>query len=462
MEPASSFVPEFLRRHPRQMALVLGLLATGLLAACWLVPAEQKAVADQLLGFPDSHVASQQARPVIMALICLLPAVAALAYLLGDTLDRYITRRFVTMLGICLGAFYAIWLLIDLSDNLSEFQSSKNVLHTTLQYYGSRMPAVLLLLLPYALLLSLLESLGKLSTYREVIAIIQSGRSVARMCRPLMLAGILSTLFAAGINYHWAPVAEGSEQDLLELASGKHPAEARKVLYRNLHTQRLWMVSSFPADYEKGAPMVGVEVTTCNERNQLLERLSATEASWEPATGKWTFVNPLICHFTNGAAPVFEKPASPLVIDSWSETPWQIIKPGLSAQHLGIPDLNAWLDTHEKFPNMADAAPYLTHWHYRFALPFSCLITVLIAAPLAIHFSRRGAGGGIFLAVLLSALMMFTNTIILAFGESGHLPPMLTAWLPNALFGLIGVALLRRRMTGRPLHQELRRMFATT
>ncbi|MGB0292452.1 MAG: LptF/LptG family permease [Luteolibacter sp.] len=459
MNPTPS-VPISLQRLPRHWKLVLGISLAGLIATLILLPYELRSVHQQLLGFPDSHVVTQQARPWVMAGICLLPALSAWLYSLGDILDRYITRRFLTMFGICLAALYIVWLLLDLSDNVSELSAAKNPVSTIFVYYFTRLPAVLMLLLPYALLLSLLESLGKLSTNREVIAIIQAGRSVLRLCVPLMVAGAMCTILALGINYHWAPVAEGSEKEILDRASGRQQSKASKVLYRNLHTGRLWLVNSFPPDYHMGKALRGVEVTATNNDDRLKSRLTAKSANWDPNTTDWTFHQAVICHYAEDKAPYYEVPEGPLVISGWPETPWQIIKPGLPAEHLGIPGLNAWLKTHQRFPHIADPEPYLTHRHYRFALPFACLITVLLAAPLAIQFSRRGSVGGIFLAVALACMMLLINTIILALGESGHLPPMLAAWLPNMIFGGIGGYLLYRRITGRPIFASIRSWFA--
>lgn len=449
---------DFSRRQTRHILIVVTMLAIGAIAAAIIIPPEIKAVEQQLIGFPDSDVAAQSARPWVLAGLCLLPALGAVLYSLNGTLDRYISRRFLTMFGICLTSLYVIWWLFDLTDHMSDFQQSTNTFRTMWVYYGTLLPAVLMLLLPYALLLSLLESLGKLSTNREIIAIIQSGRGVLRTTTPLIIAGLLCTIFTMGLNYHWAPSAVGREDEILNVAKGQDATEATKVLYRSRQTQRLWMVSAFPPDYEKGAPLVGVEVTVTSSDNQLKSRLTADTASWDKQTARWTFHNALLCRYQPGKPPVFTTHDKPLVISNWRETPWQIIKPGLSAEHLGIPDLNSWLQTNALHPQMAESSPYLTHWHYRFALPFSCLITILLATPLAIHFSRRGAGGGVFLAVVLSAMMMLTSTIILTFGESGHLPPMLAAWLPNIIFGGIGIYLYRRRIAGRPIYHSLRRL----
>ncbi len=446
-----------LRSHHRRFLLILALAAMGAGLCSLLVPMENRSVAQQLVGFPDSDVRAQHARPIILAALAFLPALAALVYALGGTLDRYIARRFLGIFAICLSALFMIWLLLDLTDNIGDFRHSGNIPATIAIYYTTRLPAILLLLLPYSLLLALLESLGKLSTNREIIAIIQSGRGVLRTTAPLIIAGAFCTLLTLGLNYHWAPIAEGSQGEILDAATGKEATKASKVLYRNRNDRRLWMVSSFPPDYQKGQPLLGVEVTITNDQQRIESRLSASHARWDRATREWTFEDAVICRYSPGNPPVFEKTDGPLIVNGWSETPWQIIKPGLSAEFLGIPDLNAWLRSNALHPQSADPSPYLTHWHYRWAFPFTCLVTVLLATPLAIHFSRRGAGGGVFLAVVLSALMLLVNTIVLAFGEAGTLKPVLAAWLPNGGFALIGIYLYRRRITGRPIYHSLRR-----
>jgi lipopolysaccharide export LptBFGC system permease protein LptF len=217
----------------------------------------------------------------------------------------------------------------------------------------------------------------------------------------------------------------------------------------------LWRIGSFPPDYEKGAPLADVEVTVTRADHSIESRLSADRARWNGQGKGWTFENAVIGRHAPGAAPVFDPTEGTLVMRDWNETPWQLVKPGLEPASLGIPDLSTWLQANQRQGGFANPAPYRTHWHYRWALPFSCLVMVLLATPLAMHFSRRGAGGGIFLAVCLSALMILSGTVCTAFGEAGMLPPMLAAWLPNLVFAAIGAYLFQRRISGRPIIRRL-------
>ena len=448
----------FFRTHFSRFLLPLALAAAGTALCAVLVPAEVEAVKQQLVGFPDSDAQAHQARPMILAALCFLPALAGFAYTLGGTMDRYIARQFAGIFGLCLGALGVIWFLMDFGDKVGDFRDSKHMLHTIGTFYGTRAPAVLLLLLPYSLLLALLYSLGKLSGTREVIAMIQGGRSVIRITMPLIIAGVFFSLLSLGMNYHWAPIAEGSVDQILAEASGKPTAEASNVLYRNPVDRRLWEIGAFPQDYHKGAPLLDVEVTTTRADKTLESRLTAKRAFWDRTSHRWTFEQPVVGNFEPNMPPDFETHAESLFIDTWPETPWQLIKPGLSAAYLGIPDLDSWLQANARGGQFADPAPYLTQWQYRWALPFTCMVTVLLATPLAIHFSRRGPGGGIILAVVLSALMLLFTSISLALGEAGTFRPFHAAWLPNIAFALVGLYLFRRRITGKPIYLILRKL----
>lgn len=445
------------RWQPPLIALVLGLLA-----AFVLVPMEQAAVARQFFGFPDSHMLSNRLRPWILGVVCIMPAIATIAYCLGNTFDRYLARQFASIFLICLAALFGIWLLLDLDDNLRDFRGSEDMASSVLLFYARRLPAILLVLLPYALLLALIQGLGKFSKSNEIIAMIQSGTGVARVSAPLIFAGLWCSVLLLALNYQWAPHAEGSRDEMIARANGRPIYGARNVLYRDSDSHRLWLVGAFPENYLTGGYLENVEITTLREDTSLKTRMSSPRARWDRNTRQWTFENPLVTTFKKGESPVIEQMGAPLIKRTWKETPAQIIKPGLSVEHLGIPELSTWLASPLATQAVSNRPSYLTHWHYRWALPFTCLVTVILAAPLSIHFARRGSGSGIFLAVVLAVLLLFSSSVSLALGEAAIIPPALAAWLPNICFTLLGLWLYHRRVTGRPIYQSVKRLLTVS
>jgi lipopolysaccharide export system permease protein len=83
----------------------------------------------------------------------------------------------------------------------------------------------------------------------------------------------------------------------------------------------------------------------------------------------------------------------------------------------------------------------------KIAVPVTCLIITIFAAPLAITGPRASATFGI--AISLATTILFLTLIQLsrAIGSGGLVPPTLAAWMPNLLFGAIGLWLLKKAPT---------------
>lgn len=431
----------------------VALTVLGALLCTWVVPAETAAVENHILGFPDTDITGHRARPWLLAALSMLPALGAWMYCLAGTLDRYTARQFLSSFTLCMSTLLGVFILMDLQSNMSDFREAEDTLGLIATYYGINIPAIFVFLLPYVLLLSLLYCLGKMSRHQEVVAMIQTGRGVLRIVTPLLITGVFTSLICLVFNYHWGPWAEGHKDIVIDMAKDGQADRARSVLYRDSDSARVWLVGAFPYRFEQSGTVRNVTVKEFNDEGHPTSKLEATEATWSRESKQWTFSGVTLIDLQTSPVPLKINTGDTLTRD-WPETPWQLVKPGLDQSHLGIPELNSWLKAHDGV-EWANRLPYLTQWHYRFAQPVICLITILLAAPLGIVFSRRGIGGGVSTAVFLSAGMLFSSTFFLTFGEAGHMPPALAAWGTNILFMFIAMYLFNRRLTGRPIYQSL-------
>jgi len=81
----------------------------------------------------------------------------------------------------------------------------------------------------------------------------------------------------------------------------------------------------------------------------------------------------------------------------------------------------------------------------RFSVPAACIVFAFVGPGLAIIFARNGGFAGIVLSIIIVDL--YYNAYVIStqiLGKNGDLPPVLAAWLPNILLGLIGIWALRR------------------
>lgn len=83
-------------------------------------------------------------------------------------------------------------------------------------------------------------------------------------------------------------------------------------------------------------------------------------------------------------------------------------------------------------------------YHFKYSIPFACAVFALCSYPLALYFARAGSFMGVLLAIIL--VFVFWNTLLMArlLGNQGILPPVISAWAPNALFALGGLLMLWR------------------
>ena len=446
-----------------KFAPFLILTLAGAVAALGLVSREAAAVDIHLLGFPDSDRITLKLRPLFLGILCLLPAIAALCYGIAGALDRYLARQMLRAVGICSFALLVIYILIDLNDNIDNFQKTRDTGAFLLQYYLVTLPPVFVLLIPFGLLLGLLYSLGRLSSNHEIVAMLQTGRSLTRIITPLGAVGLFLSLACLLLNYHWAPWGEGYREALIEFAKSGSKSQARNVLYVHRDAERIadrsWLVGSFPYNYTPDDPILNVVIRSKDE-NGPSSVLYAKSATWSADSGTWAFMDAvrldLRSRLDDGTlSEKFETSLpSPYLVDDYPETPWQIVTPGLQEDYLGIPELKSWLLQHEG-DVWAPRRAYLTQWHYRWAQPWICLVVVLLSTPLGIAFTRRGTAGGVAIAAFLICAMLLCSEAFLTLGDAGQISPLMAAWGTNTLFTIIALLLLWRRLQGRPIYQTI-------
>jgi len=82
---------------------------------------------------------------------------------------------------------------------------------------------------------------------------------------------------------------------------------------------------------------------------------------------------------------------------------------------------------------------YRVEYHKKYAIPFACIIFVLIGAPLAVRFPRGGAG--MVIAISLTIFGIYYISLIggESLGDDGIIAPFVGPWAPNIGFGLLAL-----------------------
>jgi lipopolysaccharide export system permease protein len=90
-----------------------------------------------------------------------------------------------------------------------------------------------------------------------------------------------------------------------------------------------------------------------------------------------------------------------------------------------------------------DTAALETNLQFKLAIPFSCIVCILLTTPLSIGGARARAGimKSIVLVLVFMTLYYISMIVAVALGHSGTLEPVVAAWAQNGAFAAIGLLL---------------------
>ncbi len=373
-------------------------------------------------------------------------------------LEHYTLSAFLQPLFFCFISFSSLWVIMDLLDNLKDFQATGSSIRDIVRFYLALLPYIYTQIMPVALLLAVLYALTRMSRANELISMLGVGRSLSQVLRPIFLVTIHACVLSMAANYYWAPRAEGNREAITR-AMSVHSTDsimASQIMFRNEQTHRIWYVGTFPFSLRSGKErMHGLQVREENADGTPARTILASSASWSPRAG-WRFYDGSEMTYQNGTVTQIrpfpqQKDGQRIMGETGiEETPWGIVSYALQADYMSVPEIVSYLTAHPKAAR-EKLASFRTHLWQRFAQPWQAFALVLVAAPLGVAYSRRGSVGGIASSVFIFFIFMFANNLFLNLGKGDHLPPWLTVWLPHLLFGGLGLVLLHYRSENRDL-----------
>ena len=111
-------------------------------------------------------------------------------------LDRYIARECLKIILLCLVVFMGVYVVVDLFEKFSRFLEAKVQPGLILRYYLFSLPNIFTQVLPVAVLLASLLSLGGMARHNEILAMKMGQVSTLRIALPCISVGLAASLAA--------------------------------------------------------------------------------------------------------------------------------------------------------------------------------------------------------------------------------------------------------------------------
>ncbi len=348
--------------------------------------------------------------------------------------DRYIGIEFLKALLYSITVFVAIYCIVDLFDRMGRYLDAPA--RVVAQYYLYRIPGIGLQVMPVAVLLASLVSLGNLARHNELLALKMARVSTLRIVAPLLLLSLLGSVLILFLSESLIPEMNERALNVFRSKVQKTPAFQRTrehdIWYRATGNRFLHI-----SLMESASGMVqGFTLFELSPEFQLIQRIDAREARWRD--GHWQLTDGSVS--TTRPDGTYEAEAFTTMRLELEEKPSDLARVVRESQEMNSDELRDYIDRLVK--SGVNSLRYQVDLAVKSAMPFVTLVMTLIGIAFAL---RTGKGGVIAWAgacVLVAVCYWIVFSLSISVGRGGVVPPFLAAWLPNAIFAGAGLTSL--------------------
>lgn len=357
-------------------------------------------------------------------------------------LDKYILKEFLApfLFGVC--AFTAVFVgtgtLYRIATMINDYGASAWAAFRVLVL---AMPSIIVLTFPMSVLLGALLAFGRLSGSSEMIVMRSGGQNFLRLAMPVFIAAAIIALGTTAFNEFVVPKANNAYNNIVEYEV-KHNAAPRTqshIVIKNIKGTDI--TSLVYARQFNGDTKELTTVTIQEFENDVLKRVeNADRAEWDGS--KWIMKNGVIhdlsvlgqkertMNFTSQVLPI-------------QENPNEISQSQRKPEEMTIRELRDQIKILEA--NSVDTNKLKVEMYNRFALPLASLVCAIVGAPLGMQKQRGSSSMGFGISVIVIFIYYAIMTLGSALGNSGSVPPVLGAFLPDIICGVAGVFLVYQK-----------------
>lgn len=369
-------------------------------------------------------------------------------------LDKYILNRFLTTFFFVVLILLAVITVIDLTEKMDKFAKAGLKATQIMGYYLDFIPWISSLLAPITIFIATVYVSSRMAAHTEIIAILSSGVSFRRILVPYFIGAALVGILSFLLNGWVIPNSNKSrlEFELMYLKSKYYFDQ------RNVHIQVAPDVYLYMQSYNNGN-QTGYHFTLEKfENNKLIEKLTANRIEWDSTKQTWRLRDWNIRHIES----VFEPSSQPettsfntkrvvnmdSVANGASMDTALVIRPKefesdyRKYDGMTMNELSDYIRTLRQ-RGSTGVEVYEVEKYTRYTSPFTIFILVFMGVIVSSRKSRGGTGPQIALGFLLSFIFILFFTLFRTFAESGAMPPVISVWIPNIIFGAISLMMYK-------------------
>ncbi len=350
-------------------------------------------------------------------------------------LDRFLIKSFLISLLYCLFLFFFLYVIIDLFGHLDEILRENVKVLILFKYYIGLAPLIIVQTSPVASLISIIYILNSLNKEGVIVAMGSAGINIWRVISPFIIIGILLGVIIFLIDETVLPIQMSRTQDLKEAH-----LEKKKNLEGQLNNitffgsrNRLFFIGEYNL---KSKSLKDITILEQNDKRMVVSKITARSAQWQ--NQGWTFKDVLLYNLDSKGEIIGEPIFFNEKVLDIAERPKDISSQNARWEFTSSKELYRLLNRFSKSPERI-VKNIKIELYNKFSLPFNSLVLILIGAAFSLKPRRGGILLGIGISLLIGFVYYIVSAISIAFGKAGVLPPFISGFLANLLFGGLGI-----------------------
>ena len=366
-----------------------------------------------------------------------------------NTFDRHLLREWLQILAIVVAATCGLMLVQVAYSDLRTLREAGARGLELWTYLFITMPSFLDIVLPIALLVSLLFVLTKLHRANELTAMRAAGVGLMRITAPVWLIGALCCGLAWWLGTSIVPRSFQKSEAMKAAVQFRQQAKqlpadyvgaAFAVAFENPADGRIWMLNRFSRSTGRA---YGVSVSELDGQRREKERLVAAEAYPDAVHGGWTFLRGRQLHFNVDTGE--ELPDTPFAErhEAFSEDPQLMLLTEQREVDLSFFELRRVVAYYNAQHN-PQGIRFAVRYYGLIADTLGPLVAIAIAIPFAVTGVRANAAVGVSKSIGLFCVYYFFTQIAASLAIKQLVDPAVAAWLPNLGIAAMAAWLLIR------------------
>jgi lipopolysaccharide export system permease protein len=354
-------------------------------------------------------------------------------------LDRYVLKEWLRIFLITAFGFPILIVIVDLTEKLDTYLQRKIPAADIAVSYLYGVPETMFQVLPAAVLFATVFTVSSFTRYSEITAAKASGISFHRFIRPLTLGAIFAMCIGFSLNVIIPPLNQ-KKLNLLQEQKFKDTGERYNFVYSTTDN-RTYKVGALHASRNT---IENVEVERLGTGPSLPTTRTLAEQGQFRQNRDWMLIRGHL-HVVPNANVNIVFSFDSLRDKAFTERPLELNAATKAPADMGWVELGRYIRALQRAGS--DVNPLKVERMLKLAIPVTCVIILLFAAPLATSTQRGGAAWGIGVSLLTTVVFLVLVNLMRGVGGKGIIAPDLAAWIPSLIFGVVGAVLLWRVRT---------------